>query len=108
MPAGTNAAVYFKATNTTDRDRLLVGAESDVAKAAIHETTMNGDMMQMQPVEELTISAGQTVEFAPGGLHVMLMDVPTLEVGEPVSITLHFQDGEDVSFEAHVEPIETP
>jgi periplasmic copper chaperone A len=108
MPAGPNAAVYFQLTNTGDQDAVLVGAESGIATAAIHETTMDGDMMKMEPIDELTIPAGQTVDFAPGGLHVMLMNVPAIEIGEPVSITLLFRDSEAVSFEAEVQPIETP
>ncbi|MFZ0493904.1 MAG: copper chaperone PCu(A)C [Acidimicrobiia bacterium] len=108
LPAGPNAAVYFELVNNGDHEAELVGAESDIAIAEIHQTTMSGGMMQMTPVDQITVAPGQTVEFAPGGLHVMLMDVPALELGQKVEVTLAFSDGQRVTFDAEVSPIEIP
>ena len=73
LPAGPNAAVYFQLENNGDHEVELVGAASDIAVAEIHQTTMSGGMMQMEPVDRITLVPGQTVEFAPGGLHIMLI-----------------------------------
>jgi len=108
LPAGPNAAVYFQIENNGDHEVELVGAQSDIAVAEIHQTTMSGGMMQMEPVDEITLAPGQTVEFAPGGLHVMLMSVPALEVGQEVQVTLSFRNDQPVTFSAVVSPIETP
>lgn len=108
QPAGANAAVYFQLDNNSDHDVALVGAESDIAVAEIHQTTMTGGMMQMAPVDRIAIAPGETVEFAPGGLHIMLVDVPVLNLGQKVKITLEFDDGSRVVFTAEVSPIETP
>lgn len=108
LPAGPNAAVYFQIENNGDHEVELVGAQSDIAVAEIHQTTMSGGMMQMEPVDEITLAPGQTVEFAPGGLHVMLMSVPALEVGQEVQVTLSFRNDQPVTFSALVSPIETP
>ncbi len=35
----------------------------------IHQTLMQDGMMRMEPVVNLTIAAGETVQLAPGGLH---------------------------------------
>jgi periplasmic copper chaperone A len=108
MPTGSNAAVYFELTNATDHEVEIVGAESSVATAVIHETVMNGDVMGMQPLSELTLEPGETVDFAPGGLHVMLMNVPALEIGQTVQVTLMLRDSDPVVFDATVGEIETP
>jgi hypothetical protein len=108
LPTGPNAAVYFQLENNGDHEVKLVGAECDIAVAAIHQTTVDGDLMQMEPVDQITIAPGQTVEFAPGGLHVMLMDVPALELGQEVNVTLVFKNDQSVTFAAEVRPIETP
>lgn len=100
--------MYFELVNNGDHEAELVGAESDIAIAEIHQTTMSGGMMQMTPVDQITVAPGQTVEFAPGGLHVMLMDVPALELGQKVEVTLAFSDGQRVTFDAEVSPIEIP
>ena len=108
LPAGPNAAVYFQLENNSDHEVQLVGAESDIAMAEIHQTTMIDGLMQMAPVDQITIAPGQTVEFAPGGFHIMLMNVPVLELGQKVKITLLFRDGRQVVITAEVSPIETP
>lgn len=108
QPAGSNAAVYFQLENNSDREVALVGAESDVAVAEIHRTTMTDGMMHMEPVDRIAIAPGEKVEFAPGGLHIMLKDVPVMELGRKVKITLEFDDGSRVAFTAEVSPIETP
>jgi len=108
LPAGPNAAVYFQLQNNSGHEAELVGAESDIAVAQIHQTTMSGGLMQMEPVDQITVAPGQMVEFAPGGLHVMLMNVPALELGQKVQVTLLFGSDPSVTFSAEVSPIETP
>jgi hypothetical protein len=108
LPAGPNAAVYFQLENNGDHEAELVGAKSDIATAQIHQTTMSGGLMQMEPVDQITVAPGQTVEFAPGGLHVMLMNVPALELGQKVQVSLLFKSDPSVTFSAEVSPIETP
>jgi len=125
-----NGAVYFVITNDGTTGDELVGAsvESDVAaKAEIHETveatsdSMDGDMpgstegsmsgstmggtgmMTMQPVDSVAVPAGGTVEFAPGGYHVMLIDLATpLEVGTSFPLTLTFAKAGTVTLTAEV------
>jgi len=108
LPSGSNAAVYFQLENSTDHEVELVGAESDIAEAEIHQTIMSEGLMQMAPVDQITIAPGETVSFAPGGFHVMLMNVPALELGQKVKVTLLFRDGQQVVFTAEVSPIEAP
>jgi len=49
----------------------------------IHRIDRDGDMVRMRHQEELTLEAGTSVEFKPGGLHLMLFDVEAVpEQGE--------------------------
>ncbi|HMH19885.1 MAG TPA: copper chaperone PCu(A)C [Burkholderiales bacterium] len=76
------------------REASVVGAESPVAGSVqIHEMKMEGDVMKMRPVPRLALPAGKTVEFKPGGYHVMLTDLKRpLKKGESVPIRLRVQD----------------
>jgi copper(I)-binding protein len=68
----------------------LIGAQSPAAgMAEIHQTTMDGGVMRMRPVEAIELPAGKTVELKPGGYHVMLMHVrQPLKEGATVPVTL--------------------
>lgn len=68
----------------------LVGAASPVAaRTEIHNMTMEGGVMKMFPVDGIDIAAGQTVRLAPGGYHVMLLDLKRqLKAGDRVPLTL--------------------
>ncbi len=104
---GGTSAVYFTVRNTGGVDDRLTGASTDVAgETPLHETVAEGGdagagmqmqmpqggMMRMRPVEAVSVPAGGTVEFKPGGLHVMLMDLKRdLKPGDTFSLTLKFE-----------------
>lgn len=112
MMATAGAAYMTITSSTADK---LVGASVDASIAAvveIHETRMvdggmgtdttmmmGGDTtmpgmgaMEMVPVDSLDIPAGTAVELAPGGYHLMLLDLAApLELGSTFTITLVFE-----------------
>lgn len=48
--------------------------------------------MKMRPVESVPLPAGGTVEFKPGGLHVMLLELKRdLKAGDAFAVTLKFE-----------------
>ena len=121
----TAGAVYLDLTAA--EDDALVGASVDESVAAvveIHETSAMGDdmagdaddetgddmegddhggMMQMSPVERISLPAGETVNLEPGGFHVMLLDLAEpLEVGDTFELTLEFESGESQTVEVEV------
>ena len=79
---------------TADHGAKLVGVLSPVAGVVeVHEMKMEGDIMRMRAVPVLDLPAGQTVQFKPGGYHVMLMDLKqSLPKDSYVPMTLRFQD----------------
>src|SRR3546814_3460257 len=71
------AAAYGTLVNTGSEAMRLVAVETPVAgRAETHRTVRDGDVMRMDPAEIVEVPAGAQVEFAPGGLHIMLMDLP--------------------------------
>jgi periplasmic copper chaperone A len=104
-PAGGQTAVYFTIVNGKVAADTLVGASTPAAASAgLHETTTdNSGMTGMQPVGQVTIPGGGTVEFKPGGYHVMLMGlVNELKVGESIPLTLTFEQAGVVPITAAV------
>ncbi len=89
-------AAYFTIRNDGDTDQRLIEARPiDFAQAAELHTHINDDgVMRMRVVEGgVVIPAGETIQFQPGGLHVMLfgLEAPLTE-GSLQSLTLVFED----------------
>ncbi len=107
-PASAEAgAAYMTLTNTTDTDVELIGAAvpaSVAATAEVHETSMaESGMMGMKRVASVTVPANGSVELAPGGYHIMILQLAEpLVAGEDIPITLSFAEGEDVQVIAEV------
>jgi copper(I)-binding protein len=108
-PPGAGAGGGFVTlTNHGDGDDMLIGATSPVTeRVEIHIMEMDGDVMRMAPLPGgIELPAGGSVTLAPGGLHLMLMelDSPIVE-GEPVPVTLEFQHAEPMEIQLRVLPV---
>jgi hypothetical protein len=77
-------------------DTSLVGVSSPVAKISeIHTMVHEGGVMRMRAIASLPVPAGKPVELAPGGYHLMLLDLAQpLREGDKVPLTLTFSDKE--------------
>ena len=82
----------------TTPDRLLTGSTGFSKKLEIHEMAMNNGVMTMRPMDSgVTIEPGKTVKFAPGGYHLMFLELNrALKQGESVPVTLTFEKAGDV------------
>ncbi|GAA1605865.1 copper chaperone PCu(A)C [Leucobacter chromiireducens] len=88
--------VFGTLKNSGDTDLTLVSVESPAAKMVeLHETVTSGATATMREVDGgFVIPAGGSFELAPGGNHIMFMDMPkAILPGDDVSLTLHFDDG---------------
>lgn len=107
-PHAPVAGGYLSITNAGARDARLTGAQSPVAaRVEIHEMTMNGSVMKMRALPDgLPIPAGQTVQLAPGGVHLMFIGVtaPFVEA-QTIPLTLSFDQASDISLSLPVGPI---
>jgi copper(I)-binding protein len=86
---GTGAFMHL----TSREGARLLGASSDVAGVVeIHEMAMEGNVMRMRPIRSLDLPPGGTVEFKPGGHHIMLMDLKRpLATGEKIKVELRLE-----------------
>jgi len=78
---------------SSQKGATVVGASTPAAGVAeIHEMKMDGGMMKMRAAPRLDVPAGKTVSLAPGGYHVMLMDLKQpLKKGDVVTLTLQVE-----------------
>ena len=102
---GENGAAYFIIENGTASDDSLMGVSSDIATAAeVHMSMADANgVMSMQMQDAVIIPAGEPVEFKPGGLHVMLVNLTRdLKPGETITLTLNFKETGNVIVEVPV------
>lgn len=105
LPAvkGQPAAAYFT-LHGSGRDMTLISINTEYAiRSEMHESMRAGGMSSMKPIDHLALPAGGTIEFKPGGKHVMLYDVnPDIGPGRTMALTFTFGDGTRLSYPALV------
>jgi copper(I)-binding protein len=91
VPGQKTGSVYVDLTSASNA--ALVAAGSPLAaRAELHSMTMDGGVMRMRALPRIELPAGQTVKLAPGGMHVMLVDLKQpLKAGDKVPLTLSVQ-----------------
>lgn len=94
------SAAFMRLRNDSDTPLLLMSASSPVSGVTeLHTTQMENDVMRMIPITDgIELPAGEWVNFQPGGLHVMLLDLQRdLVPGDAVPLTLTFESGEEIT-----------
>jgi copper(I)-binding protein len=105
-PGSDVAAVYLTVRNPGAQPITIVGVESSVGDAMIHETKTESGQSRMRPHEQLVVAPGKTVKFEPGGLHVMLHGLKQpVVVGQSVPLVLLLAGGAKVPVTALVRPL---
>jgi len=102
------AGGFLTVTNTgATPDRLVGGSVTGASRAEVHATSTEGGVARMAPVEGgIEIKPGETVKLAPGGYHLMVMDLKGSFVdGELVEGTLQFQNAGRVPIEFEVQSL---
>ncbi|MEC4722248.1 copper chaperone PCu(A)C [Noviherbaspirillum sp. CPCC 100848] len=96
VPGQPVGAVYMKVSSSNAV--RLVDIQTEVAKdVQVHTMHHHDGVMKMREHGELAIQAGQTVELAPGGLHLMLLGLKKpLSAGENLTVKLTFEDAKKV------------
>jgi hypothetical protein len=109
VPAQKTAGAFMQLRSP--KATRLVEVQSPVAgRAEVHQMAMEGQTMRMQKVDGIDLPAGQTVNLASGGYHVMLFDLKRqLKDGEQVPLTLTFvgadKKRENVTVQVPVKPL---
>jgi copper(I)-binding protein len=87
-PGATMLAGYAVLRNAGDAAIAITGATSDdFGSISLHESIQEDGMERMRPLGTLSIAPRSSVEFRPGGKHLMLMQPKrTLHPGDKVAI----------------------
>ncbi|NOJ42632.1 copper chaperone PCu(A)C [Bradyrhizobium australiense] len=88
-------------------DKLVGGSGENIGKVEVHEMAMNNGVMTMRPLDKgLPIEPGKTVKLAPGGHHLMLMDLKQpFKQGDKVPVTLEFEKAGKVTLSLDVQGV---
>jgi len=105
---GTGGAYLSVSNSGPAADRLLGGSSPAAARVEVHEMRMDGNVMRMRELTALNLPAGKRIQLAPGGLHLMLVDLKApLKIGDKVPLKLRFEKaGEiDVMLQVQDKPV---
>ncbi len=93
VPGSPVGAGYLTVTNAGAADRLVGASVAGAGRVELHVSSHEGGVARMRPVEGgLAIGPRGTLTLAPGGAHLMLLDLkgPVVD-GELVQGTLRFE-----------------
>ena len=107
-PAGAKvAAGYMTIMNKGAAPDRLIGASTSAAgRVEVHEMAMKDAEMTMRPVPGgLAIEPGKSVTLAPGGYHLMLMELKAHKQGDKIPATLEFEKAGNVNVTFDVQSV---
>ena len=103
-PMASVMAGYMSLHNHSNQTYSVERVSStQFARVEIHRSEMKNGIASMIPVSRMFLSAQGSILFAPGGLHLMLIEPKTpLRSGDNVQLTFHFSNGKTLDIQAPV------
>jgi copper(I)-binding protein len=97
-PGQPNTAAYLIATNRGAAAVTIIGASAAIAgEVQIHTTREVDGYQRMEQLTELQVAQGQSLAFAPGGTHLMLLGLTQMPApGDEVRLCLQLAAGDEV------------
>jgi copper(I)-binding protein len=91
LPHQDEGAAYLTLQSKVG-DTLSDISSPEAGMVMLHETAQKAGMSNMVDVDHLDLPPGQSVALAPGGTHLMLMDLKhPLKAGDTLHLALHFE-----------------
>ena len=101
MPGMRMSAGYFKLTNNSRQPIVITHVTSPQFESVeMHESVIEDGVARMVGLDQLDLEPGATVEFVPGGKHLMLMR----PADDLASVTLEFYAGDTVMLRVNTTP----
>lgn len=106
-PNAPATGAFMVIRNGGGKEARLVKASNPLSKLTELHTHLNENgMMKMRQVDAIPVPAGGEAVLAPGGLHVMMIDLKApLKDGQMVPLTLVFDDGSSKQLDV---PVKNP
>ena len=108
VPPGSPAtAAFMTLHNSSDSTVRLISADNSIAEhTELHNHVELDGVMQMRQIEAIEVPAGGSTTLAPGGLHLMLIGLPSpVSEGDQVGLSLTFDNGDTLELDAPVRPV---
>ena len=102
--AGVSAAYFTITTPSGAADALLSASSPAAASVEIHETSTDGTgTTSMHALTRVDVPPGRSIEFKPGGHHLMLMGLTgALTPGSTIELDLVFEHAGKVVVRAEI------
>lgn len=106
-PTARAGGAYMTIVNSgAVADRLLRAESAAAARVELHTVIREGDVMRMREVPAIDVPANGKATLAPGGFHVMLMELKApLKAGDTAAITLVFEKAGRVEVAVPILPL---
>ena len=103
-PSQTTTAAYLSLTNQGTQDLQITGASVELAdQVEIHRSRDVDGYQRMERLAGLFLGVGQTVNFTPGGTHLMVMGLERMPAeGTSVRLCIEFGTSATVCTQAVV------
>ncbi len=103
-PSAKVHALYMTLENASAQPIVVTDIKGkEFERAELHITEHHAGMMHMKRLSEVSVAAGASLEFAPGGRHVMLFNArQAVHAGDQLNFTLVLLGGAEVPFTAAV------
>ena len=90
LPGTGVAAGYLTLSNNSNQPIAIEKVSSpQFARVEMHETVIYNDVARMVSLAPLIVERNSSIQFAPGGKHLMLSDA-TAEIGRGMPVTVEF------------------
>ena len=89
--AGSNSAAYMQIQNLTDNQIQIIAASALLTSnnTELHDSFVDNNVIKMRIVDNIILPAKGSIEFSPGKLHIMLIDlIRDLKIGDSIDIAL--------------------
>jgi len=108
IPGSRISAAYMNLVNTSEADDTLLSADTDAFETVeFHNLIEDDGVTRMEFMESVAIPAGQSVQFTPGGMHIMLINrKKELKSGDYIELNLHFENAGLVTRKSPVKSME--
>ncbi len=101
--AGNPSAAYFTVHGSDEATDLIQVSSPMAIRVEMHESRNDNGVMRMNTVTAVPVPAGSKVEFAPGGLHVMLWNInPAITPGKTLPLVFAFGNGTRIQVDTPV------
>ena len=106
VPGQVNGAGYVKIQNKgTQADRLLSATSAAANTVELHTVITENGVAKMREINGLDVPADKTITMAPGGYHVMFLQIKEpFKEGSVIPVTLKFEKAGEVKVDFVAKP----